>query len=361
MHPDRKDILMNSFDQTSQTASPYITKNGSGLDGFRLIAAFLVVSIHTSIFSSFSEGADFWFTRILARIAVPFFLMVTGFFLLSRKPAFLLPALKKLLILYGLSIIIYLPLNLYSHQLSGLTPGGFLKSLLFDGTFYHLWYFPAVIEGLLLVFLLQRLFSPKICLWVTFVLYLIGLLGDSYYGLAIKIPGMETFYDGIFRFSSYTRNGIFLVPFFLCLGWILSRQKPPKKHMALLWFFVFLLLMTAEGFLLRQGHVQRHDSMYLSLIPCMYCLFSYLRTLQIHRMPGKSIRSISMYIYVIHPWMIVLVRMVGKLLHLEDLLIHQSLIHYLAVLACSFACAVILWKFFTERTLYKHENRNTER
>ena len=346
---------MNIYDQKCQGSTRLIDSSskgtvspstGSGLDAFRLPAALLVVSIHTSILSSFSEGADFWFTRILARIAVPFFLMVTGFFLLNRKPASRLPALKKLLLLYGGAIVIYLPLNLYSHQLQGLTPEEFFKALFFDGTFYHLWYFPAVIEGLLLMFLLQRLFSPKKCLLVTFMLYLIGLLGDSYYGLAIRIPGMEHFYEGIFRFSSYTRNGIFLVPFFLCLGWILSQKKPPRKDMALKWFFIFLLAMTAEGCLLRQSHVQRHDSMYFSLIPCMYCLFSFLRTIQVHWIPSRSLRPISMYIYVIHPWMIVLVRLAGKLFHHEDLLIQQILIHYLTVSAASVVCAVILWKFF---------------
>lgn len=74
-----------------------------GLDRFKFIAAFLVVAIHTSPLSSFSANADFLLTRVLARTAVPFFLMVTGYFLLpqylfeksmDRRP--LLRFLKKL-------------------------------------------------------------------------------------------------------------------------------------------------------------------------------------------------------------------------------------------------------------------------
>lgn len=53
------------------------------LDIFRLVAALLVVAIHTSPLSSFNADADFFLTRVLARVAVPFFLMVTGFFVLS--------------------------------------------------------------------------------------------------------------------------------------------------------------------------------------------------------------------------------------------------------------------------------------
>lgn len=325
-------------------------KNYSGLDGFRIIAAFLVVSIHTSVLTSFSEGADFWFTRILARTAVPFFIMVTGFFLLpksARAPGVVIPTLKKLLLLYGGSMILYLPLNFYGHQFEDLTAAGFLQKLIFDGTFYHLWYFPAIIEGLLIVLLLQKFFTLKGCLVISFILYLTGLGGDSYYGLAEKLPILDQFYHGIFQLSSYTRNGIFMVPFFLCLGWMLHLRRPPKSRNSLCWFLIFLLLMTAEGFLLRQGQLQRHDSMYFFLIPAMYCLFSWLLT--IRRPAGMCFRNISLLIYVIHPWMIVIVRMTARLTHLESMLIQQSLIHYLAVAFSSCILAVIIWKILQQQ------------
>ena len=51
------------------------------LDWFRLAAAVLVVCIHTSPLESFAPLWDFWLTRVLARVAVPFFLMVSGHFL----------------------------------------------------------------------------------------------------------------------------------------------------------------------------------------------------------------------------------------------------------------------------------------
>lgn len=53
-----------------------MTKNesNSGIDYFRFIAALLIVAIHTSPLSSFSETGNFIFTRIVARVAVPVFL-----------------------------------------------------------------------------------------------------------------------------------------------------------------------------------------------------------------------------------------------------------------------------------------------
>ena len=56
----------------------------TGIDYFRFAAALLVITIHTSPLAAFSETADFFLTRITARVAVPFFLMATGFFLISQ-------------------------------------------------------------------------------------------------------------------------------------------------------------------------------------------------------------------------------------------------------------------------------------
>lgn len=53
---------------------------GAYLDGFRVISALLVVSIHTSPLESISPDADWLLTRVIARIAVPFFFMSTGYF-----------------------------------------------------------------------------------------------------------------------------------------------------------------------------------------------------------------------------------------------------------------------------------------
>ena len=57
----------------------------TGIDIFRWAAAFLIVAIHTSPLASFSETGDFILTRVIARVAVPFFLMTTGFFCLMES------------------------------------------------------------------------------------------------------------------------------------------------------------------------------------------------------------------------------------------------------------------------------------
>src|SRR5699024_9603004 len=101
----------------------------------------------------------------------------------SRELPKILGFLKKTLVLYGISILLYLPLGLYAGHYHALTPGGVLRMLVFDGTFYHLWYFPACILGVLLLCLLRRLLPLRAAAFICLLLYLMGLLGDSWYGL----------------------------------------------------------------------------------------------------------------------------------------------------------------------------------
>ena len=54
-----------------------------GLDRFRLIAAVLVIAIHTSPLLSFWEAGDFFLTRVLALFAVQYFLMYSELFMLG--------------------------------------------------------------------------------------------------------------------------------------------------------------------------------------------------------------------------------------------------------------------------------------
>ncbi len=303
------------------------------LDRFRIVAAVLVVANHTSPLDSFFLSGDFWLTRVLARVAVPFFFMVSGYFLAAKGWRSIGTVLKKACLVYGLAVVLYLPLNLYS---GSLTPLGWLKELFTDGTLYHLWYFPALILGVLLAWALSRL-GMGFALSIAAVLYFIGLGGDSYYGLAVQLPALEAFYSGLFSLFDYTRNGLFFAPLFLLLGAAGFRWGPRLSAAGLT---LSLALMSAEGFWLRSMEWQRHDSMYLALPLCMVFLFSLLLSLPCR--PSKSLRTLAMLVYLLHPWLIVLVRGGAKLLHLEVIFLDNSLGHFCAVLLATFAAALIL-------------------
>ena len=208
-------------------------KRQGGLDWFKILAALLVVAIHTSPLTTYSAAGDFFLTRVLGRVAVPFFFLVTGQFILGpvlagrRSPALLWRQGKKILLLYGAAILLYLPLGLYAGHYQDLTLGDALRLLVFDGTFYHLWYFPACLMGLAVVFLLSRVCRGKGLLAAVALLYLVGLGGDSYYGLTAALPPLASAYDLGFQLYTYTRNGLWMAPLFLFLGARLG--QPPAR------------------------------------------------------------------------------------------------------------------------------------
>lgn len=307
----------------------------SGIEYFRLAAAFLVVAIHCSPLTTYSETADFILTRAVARVAVPFFFMVTGFFVLGR-PEKLRRFLKRTALLYLACILLYLPLNLYSGALSGLTPVGALRELLFEGTFYHLWYFPAVLLGAAIASLLMR---TRAGLGIAAALYVLGLLGDSYWGLISGVPWLSDVYEVIFGLAGYTRNGLFFAPLFLLLGARLRGRETSGKGEAA-GLGAALALVLCEALLLRHLGWQRHDSMYVFLPAVMYFLFSLLLAPR-GEAPGW-LSPFSMLVYVLHPWVIVLVRGAARQLGLWGLLVENSLGHYLAVCAGSAAAAAVL-------------------
>ncbi|AFS77583.1 serine-type alanine/serine racemase [Gottschalkia acidurici 9a] len=335
-----------------------MNKNDSfnGLDSFRIVAALMVVAIHTSPFTSLDTTADFIFTYVISRIAVPFFLMITGYFSLNKclqDRETLLKFLIKNSKIYLMAIILYIPLNIYAkHFVQGNLPVDIIKAIIFDGTFYHLWYFPAVITGVLIVYFFRKKFNLKTTFTITLLLYLIGLFGDSYYGLISNNPYIAKFYDGIFSVSSYTRNGIFYAPIFLVMGEIIAlRDSKISKPKYLTCFFTSLLLMVLEGLILYKFQIQRHNSMYLLLLPCMFFLFQLL--VKYKGNTSKSIRSITLWIYLIHPIMIVVVRGIAEATNTRNILINNSFLHYLAVSSLS-----ICFSSFIYYTM-NHREKNT--
>lgn len=317
-------------------------KNYAAIDNFRLVAALMIVAIHTAPLASFSEEADFLVTYCLGRVGVPFFLMVSGFFVLApyqRKKGTefitqpLGKFLKKTAILYLISTLLYLPLKFYADNVSG-SVGGWLKEIFFDGTFYHLWYLPAVILGCLLIVGLLQFCHPLAVSVIVFVLYILGVLGDSYYNLVSQVPFLKMAYEAVFAVSSYTRNGIFFAPLFLWMGVLLANGKVRISQKAAgVGLAVSLAGMLAEGFASYSFQWQKHNSMYFLLIPVMFFLFELLLSLECREI-GIA-RDLSMYLYILHPLCIVVVRGAADVLKMKELLVEQSLAHYLAVVAAT--------------------------
>lgn len=209
-----------------------------------------------------------------------------------------------------------------------------IQDLIFDGTFYHLWYLPAAMLGAAVAWAAVRKMGFRWAFILTEVLYLIGLGGDSY---NVFFAG-NSFYEALFQIMEYTRNGLFFAPLFFVLGGYLAEKKPHSLWINMIGLAASAAFLLAEGMLLRFRQVQRHDSMYLLLPICMYFLFGALYSLRGQRM--ARLRLVSLIVYIIHPLVIIAVRFAAKLLHMERQFIENSMVHFIAVCVGSAIIAV---------------------
>ena len=159
------------------------TRNCS-IDIFRYICAFLVITIHTHPLKEHSFLADFIFVEVFGKIAVPFFFIVAGYFYVKKlekgQPAFL-SYLKRIFITYGLWSVVYIGLSYINYD-KPLT--SFIKEtaekFFTSGSYYHFWYFPALIFGLCLTTLLYKLRLKKLIIPLSIALFALGSFCQAY-------------------------------------------------------------------------------------------------------------------------------------------------------------------------------------
>ena len=309
------------------------------LDWARLAAAVLVAAIHIGPLGGLWPTGDFLLTRALARLAVPYFFMLSGQFL-ARKSWRIGAFCRRTALLYAAAVLLYLPLNFYAGAFG---PQGFsalqwLQKLLLTGTFYHLWYLPAALLGAAVAKHLARL-RPKAALALAGLLYLVGLGGDSWNGLvAGAFAPAGAFYEALLPLlGGYTRCGLFFAPLFFLLGGL---AKPLSLRRGGPLFAAALAGLCAEALWLRSLGSPRHDSMYLLLPLCAWLLFGLLLGRNAGRCTAAS--ELAALFYLLHPLCIVLVRGLARLLGAWELLVAPPLNHFAAVCLLTFALAAVL-------------------
>lgn len=326
------------------------------LDKMRLIMACLIIMVHTFPLESLNANVSFLLSEVFCRIAVPLFIMITGHFIIKKAlkdKKVLMDYTKRVLIYYLISIVVYLPINIYNGVFSDITFLGIIKALFVTGTFYHLWYFPALILGTWVTYFILKNVKEKPASIIFIILFMIGLLGDSYYDLIKGIGFLEHFYDYIFKIFDYSRNGLFYVPMFLYLGYLTNDKKLKiEKGKNIILIIISLILMLIEGYILHSQAFQKHSSMYLFLVPLMVFLFMYL--INNKGKEEKYLRRVSTVIYIIHPWFIVIIVKLSGLLSLNKYLVDNSIIHFLLVfiLTVSFS---FLFEYLLEKAPKKKE------
>lgn len=139
-----------------------------------------------------------------------------------------------------------------------LLPVALLYGLFYIGTYYHLWYIPAMICSIFLLHYLLKRFSYKTLFLLTFSLFLFGSL-ESYYGL-LQNGWFKDSFDLLMRVISTTRSGLLYGMIFTLLGFYIYDRKDIIQALLK---YVPILLIASFVFLFIEGNflhqIQRLD------------------------------------------------------------------------------------------------------
>ena len=204
-----------------------------------------MVCIHTGPLLDVDATGNFILVQILARLAVPFFFVASGFLFsvswISKREyndyenkAQLKHYLWRLCKFYIIWTILYLPFTyLLLKGQDGITVNSvllYVRDFFFTGSFYHLWFLPALLVAVPVVYIcLFKLGLGKTILF-GFLLYLIGMAGNVYGGYLMQIPGIQSVYQAYLQVFSTTRNGLFFGVMFIAMGGpVCTADTVPEK------------------------------------------------------------------------------------------------------------------------------------
>lgn len=269
------------------------------IDVAKLVAAFLVVGIHTDLFGDCNEQLQFLFTGLLCRMGVPFFAICSGYYLAEKES--LMPQWKKLVKLYLIWSIIYLVWLQYNWIDTGYVSLnayiGYCKSMLLSGSYFHLWYVLYVIYALPVYWLVKKYVPIKS--WMPLIVLLYGFAALQY-GYQKWLPDeVNAAMSSVNGFYALTSAQFVLLPMLLTGGY-LKRKGIPRQGRSITLFLLSAALLVTEGEILF-AHGMRLVSYVLMILPTAATIFCVLQNMTLHSFPLKQCGELSLLVYCIHP------------------------------------------------------------
>lgn len=327
----------------------------TGIDIAKFVASILVIAIHTYPFSQISAQLEFVSVDGLARVAVPFFFLCSGYFYVrgAEKKGWGWPVLwnylKRLLVVYGIWSLIYLPLAIHGAKGIGLRfIGSILYQFVFIGIHIHFWYFPALVFSIILLHTIFKRLEFKYVLTLGVLLYLLCMLGDSFWEVG-RLPVFRPVVDlWISRFSR-TRNALPGGFLFVAIGaWSALRQPAYRARTTSLFALLFLIAWVIESVLTEKMGLARHHNSGVFLAPAS--VFIFLTVLKWNprvQFDPAILRNISVIVYCIHPLLAFLIQKSAP--GLDSNLTAFSIT---AIASCGLGYLIVKSRFKFLRTLY---------
>ncbi len=280
-------------------------KQYHNLNALKIIAAFFVVCIHIPFPGTVGRAVI-----AVARFAVPFFFMVSGFFSYYPDKSVLNEKYKRkikhLLVIFSGSFLMYLAYDVLGSVLNG-TLMGYLKGKFSAGAFFEffvfnhvrvmeaLWFLPALIYVTVAFFVFEKKGITK-KMYVLIPLLFI-------FGVALReIPEFVADAPTIMSKAYFYRNWLFVgLPFFMLGHFIRVYEDKFKNKFTYLSLAIIMFVGTAQAVAVDLLHTQK--SVYAGTFLAVFTLFVFaLKTegkVNVARLALLG-ANYSLYVYIFH-------------------------------------------------------------
>lgn len=296
------------------------------VDIFKFICAFFVIGIHTSVFSDISSKFNFFFTQIVCRVAVPFFIVTTGYFI-GKKLTFnnnkvensennnyiFKKNIKQIFFLYTIWSLIYLIAHIHNWiEIDWFSVHSFIDwgiAFIRNGSYYHLWYLLAMIYGLIAAYFVLQYIHLQFYPIMIIILY--GIETILYVYKAFLPDCFGKIFEIADLFGCIITGCVCILPFVM-LGIYISQKDFTKNRKYYFFFILNFAFQIIETFVLKSIGEELYSYIIFTL-PVAYFLFQAIHTTKISvNINTRWFAKTSMVLYCVHPFFIYFLKPVMK-------------------------------------------------
>lgn len=322
-----------------------IRQNYNSLDVLKVALAIIIILRHCSQ-SFFDVGSAFNIivTNTLSPLGVPTFFVISGFLFFRKKQEISdwVRYVSRVAKLYLVWTVIYLPLIFWNMKNAGsFDIIGLIQRILFEGSYYHLWFLPSLIVAITLVYFLSKKLNDQIIGLLCLGFYIIGTLVNSYSFLSVYLS-----WGGYKAIFLTTRNGLFFGMLFIFIGKMIAQGYKPRKWVGI----IGVIILCVEGWYLSVVHQAPIVNMSLvSVLLVPVIVTTAIKTPdRFASVNGKFWRSVSTILFCIHPYVIFVIGVVGRKVGLP------SSVLVITIVGASLIGSIVIVKLSEKITVLKH-------
>lgn len=281
---------------------------------FKFILSVLVVAIHVE---PFTGDLAFFVNNCIARIAVPSFFVYSSYFMFDKlqknnwNKKILVQQEIHLAKYYGIWLLLHAPVVLYRLYPDSNGTLDYIwkifQAVFLKGPYGALWFLPATMMALALVYFLGKKTNPIVCIIVSFPLFFFAALETEYFALIKDILWMEHLNNILVAIFGWLANGLTFGFFFCSIGFSIAYYKNKARNIKIDFILatISFVLLFVETKMIRDYNLGVSYGAMLMLIPTVYYIAQVLLNMKKTSNTktiafAKYLQTLSLLIYPMH-------------------------------------------------------------